>query len=139
MGNSVSVKRINFEDMQNVINDVNTIIINTMNSNNQDCLIEKTVSINEEIQILNNSLTKNKDITIVVYGMNASDESIVKKYNQLISLGFMNVYVYPGGLFEWLLLQDIYGDDTFKTTKKELDILKFKGQRIIGGQLMLRN
>ena len=139
MGNSVSVKKINFEDMQNVINDVNTIIINTMNSNNQDCLIEKTVSINEEIQILNNSLTKNKDITIVVYGMNASDESIVKKYNQLISLGFMNVYVYPGGLFEWLLLQDIYGDDTFKTTKKELDILKFKGQRIIGGQLMLRN
>jgi len=139
MGNSVSVKKINFEDMQNVINDINTIIINTMNSNNQDCLIEKTVSINEEIQILNNSLTKNKDITIVIYGMNASDESIVKKYNQLIGLGFMNVYVYPGGLFEWLLLQDIYGDDTFKTTKKELDILKFKGQQIIGGQLMLKN
>ena len=61
--------------------------------------------------------------------MNACDEGIVSKYNQLIKLGF-NVYVYPGGLFEWLLLQDIYGDDSFPTTKKEVDILQFKGERI---------
>jgi hypothetical protein len=65
---------------------------------------------------------------IVIYGMNSSDESIVAKYNQLNKLGFTNIYVYVGGLFEWLLLQDIYGDDMFKTTKKELDILKFKGK-----------
>ena len=38
----------------------------------------------------------------------------------------INVYVYPGGLFEWLLLQDIYGEDNFPTTLKELDILKYK-------------
>ena len=31
-----------------------------------------------------------------------------------------------GGIFEWLLLQDIYGDDQFKTTSRELDILKYK-------------
>ena len=43
-----------------------------------------------------------------------------------MSLGLTEVYVYPGGLFEWLLLQDIYGDDSFPTTKKELDILKYK-------------
>ena len=30
-------------------------------------------------------------------------------------------------MFEWLLLQDIYGDDEFPTTTKELDILKYKG------------
>ena len=43
-----------------------------------------------------------------------------------MSLGFYNVYLYNGGLFEWLLLQDIYGFDEFPTTKKELDILKYK-------------
>ena len=44
----------------------------------------------------------------------------------MIELGFEEVYLYPGGLFEWLCLQDIYSDDNFKTTMKELDILKFK-------------
>lgn len=137
MGNSISVKKINFEDMQNLINDKNTLIINTMSSEFQKCLIERTIPIEEEIKLINSLLNNNKEINIVVYGMNSSDESIVSKYNQLISLGFTNVYVYPGGLFEYLLLQDIYGDDIFKTTSKELDILKFKGKRIIGKQLML--
>lgn len=137
MGNNVSVKKINFEDMQILINDTNTLIINTMSSEFQKCLIERTIPIEEEIKLINSMLNKNKEINIVIYGMNASDESIVSKYNQLISLGFINVYVYPGGLLEWLLLQDIYGIENFKTTSKELDILKFKGKRIIGNQLML--
>ena len=29
-------------------------------------------------------------------------------------------------MFEWLCLQDIYSSDLFPTTKKELDILKYK-------------
>jgi len=29
-------------------------------------------------------------------------------------------------LFEWLLLQDIYGSEEFPTTSHELDILKYK-------------
>jgi hypothetical protein len=139
MGNTVSVKKINFEDMQNAINSENIIIINTLPADTQACLIKNTVDINNEIEILNNSLSNNKDITVVIYGINASDETIVNKYNQLLRLGLSNVYVYPGGLFEWLLLQDIYGDDVFQTSKKELDILKYKGKRIIGNQLMLTN
>lgn len=138
MGNNVSVKKINFEDMQNLINDTNALIINTMSSKFQKCLIERTIPIDEEIKIMNSLLNKNKETKIVIYGMNASDETIVSRYNQLISLGFTNVYVYPGGLFEWLLLQDIYGDEIFKTTCIEPDILKFKGNCIItGNQLML--
>ena len=31
--------------------------------------------------------------------MNAADDSIVRKYNQLTGLGLINVVVYPGGLF----------------------------------------
>jgi hypothetical protein len=52
-------------------------------------------------------------------------------------MGFVNVYLYPGGLFEWLLLQDIYGDDEFPTTIKELDILKYKPDNIINNFLLL--
>jgi hypothetical protein len=34
--------------------------------------------------------------------------------------------MYTGGLFEWMLLQDIYGDAEFPTTSRELDVLKFR-------------
>ena len=69
---------------------------------------------------------KNKNNYIVIYGKNSSDETIYKKYYQLTELGFTNVNIYLGGMFEWLLLQDIYGAEEFVTTKKELDILKYK-------------
>lgn len=136
MGNRSSVQKINFEDMQYAITDHDTIIINTMKSELQDCLIYRTVSIHNEVELLNQLLNTNTGTRIVIYGINASDETIVTKYNQLTSLGFYNVYVYPGGLLEWLLLQDIYGSDAFRTTKKELDILKYKGRRVFGVMLL---
>ena len=54
------------------------------------------------------------------------DNSTNNKYKQLTDFGFKNVFVYRGGLFEWLLLQDIYGEEQFKTTTKVIDILKYK-------------
>ena len=129
MGNMQAVRKINFEDMLIAISDSNTIIINTMSNDNQSCLIDKTVSYLRETELINSLLSSSRtNIKIIIYGMNSSDETIVGKYNQLNKLGFTNIYVYVGGLFEWLLLQDIYGDEMFKTTKKELDILKFKGK-----------
>ena len=77
-------------------------------------------------------------INIIVYGKNTSETSPYKKVEQLMGLGFYNVYLYPGGLFEWLCLQDIYGESNFPTTKKELDILKYKGKSIFNS-LMLEN
>lgn len=130
MGGSQSVIKINFEDMQAFIRESNIIIINTMPFNVQNCLILNTIQALDETNILNEMLKQNNKIKIVIYGMNSCDELIVSKYNQLIKLGFVNVYVYTGGLFEWLLLQDIYGPDSFPTTKKELDILQFKGERL---------
>ena len=44
----------------------------------------------------------------------------------MTTLGFQNIYLYVGGLFEWLMLQDIYGDKEFPTTSKQLDFLKYK-------------
>jgi len=128
MGNNLSINKINFEDMKHIQKNENSIIINTMEQHNKDSIIEGTISIKHEENILNNLISKgNVEAKIVIYGENSCDNKLIKKYNQLIKLGFVNVYIYMGGLFEWLLLQDIYGNDYFKTTTVEKDFLKYKG------------
>ena len=128
------IKKINFEDMQySIKNKERYILINTLPVEEQDCLIINTVSYHMEERIINELLNQYvlKDKIIIVYGRNANDDTVEKKYRQLISLGFIEVYIYMGGMFEWMLLQDIYGKDEFQTTAKVLDILKFKGKRTI--------
>ena len=58
--------------------------------------------------------------------MHHYDSTLLRKYQQLKNLGAALIYVYGGGMFEWLLLQDIYGNEQFSTSGKELDILKYK-------------
>ena len=77
--------------------------------------------------IIGELLKTNKSVNIIIYGKNSNDETIYTKYNQLKKLGFTNAKLYIGGLFEWLLLQDIYGDNEFPTTTYNLDILKYSG------------
>ena len=77
--------------------------------------------------------------TIDDYGRNTNDDRIINKYKQLMGLGFLNIFIYPGGLFEWLCLQDIYGFEQFPTTKRELDILKFKATPKISNLNLLTN
>lgn len=122
---TISFNLYNFEKVQNAIKN-NDIIINTLSDNEQDCLISGTTNIKDEVTILNECLKNKKDALIIVYGKNNNDNTVIIKYNQLIELGFNNVAIYLGGIFEWLLLQDIYGYDNFPTTIKELDILKYK-------------
>ena len=137
MGNTQSIQKINFQDIQTVIKTPALyLLINTLNENEQKCLITNTISIYQEEQIINKHLRTNKHIRIIIYGKNSNDENVYKKYEQLLSLGFYNVYVYTGGLFEWLLLQDIYGTDEFPTTHKDLDILKYKAKSILNIHLI---
>lgn len=128
MGNDISKCKINFEDMQNITNNSSDyIIINTLNENMQQCLIINTLRVSDEEEIINELLhNNNKDKKIVIYGKNNEDEKIYEKLSQLAKLGFTSIYIYSGGMFEWLLLQDIYGNDMFPTTCTELDILKYK-------------
>jgi len=128
MGNSVSINKLNYEDINILIKRNDCLIINTLSVNMQECLIINTVNVAEEEHYINESLKNNKYKTIIIYGKNCTDKSIYSKYNQLIELGFINVNIYVGGMFEWMLLQDIYGDEEFSTTSKELDILKFKSE-----------
>ena len=83
--------------------------------------------------------TKNFGINIILYGKNSNDELIERKTLQLQQLGFHNIFIYVGGMFEWLLLQDIYGEDVFPTTSKENDILKFKPIQILNVQYIKNN
>lgn len=139
MGNSQSTSiKINYEDVQYVIKNSEVhMLINTLGENEQNCLIINTVNFKNEEALINNFLkTGNKQVKIIIYGRNCNDEKIYTKYNQLTSLGFYNVYIYSGGLFEWLMLQDIYGSEEFPTTKKELDILKYKPNKVLNIQLL---
>ena len=132
MGNSTSVKKINFEDMQKIINDNNYILISTLPKDKQYCLILNTLNVDEEITVFNDILKNGENNkNIVIYGENSCDNSVLKKYNQLLQLGFNQIYVYVGGLFEWLLLQDIYGKDIFLTSNYESDIIKYKGRSLL--------
>ena len=127
MGNQQSIQRFNFEDIQTVINNKDRyIIINTLSISEQLCLIPNTIIFTEEENIINELISNRNNKSIIIYGKNGNDMSIYDKYEQLSKLGLINIYIYPGGIFEWLCLQDIYGEELFPTTKKELDILKYK-------------
>lgn len=132
MGNTQSIRKINFEDIQTAVKNPELyLIINTLPLNEQSCLVFNTMSAEQEEAIINKYMKENKSIRIIIYGRNCNDESVTKKYQQLLSIGFYNVFVYSGGMFEWLMLQDIYGSDLFPTNKKEYDLLKFKPPSIL--------
>ena len=135
---SALIKNINFEDMQFAINDPKkSLIINTLDAHQQGCLIAGTLNIDLEVEMLNVQLKNNIDARIIIYGMNSTDKTCLTKYEQLLKLGFYNVYIYVGGLFEWLLLQDIYGTELFPTTSVKVDLLKYKGRRHLNTHLTL--
>ena len=123
---SPTTKTIGFEDVITSIKH-NYVIINTLSVIEQTCLIYGTIPIEREESIMNEMIHKNDmNSRILLYGKNASDGSVYDKYKQLTNFGFRQVYIYTGGLFEWLLLQDIYGTSEFPTTTKCKDMLVYK-------------
>lgn len=126
MGASQSLQKVNYEDVQHACTGNDYIIINTLPATQQSCLIKKTVTSDHEEKLLNDLMRSALSTKIIIYGLNYNDNSIYEKYNYLHKCGFSSVYLYIGGLFEWLCLQDIYGEELFPTTKKELDILRYK-------------
>jgi hypothetical protein len=139
-----SSDRINFEDMQSVIGGTDRgvvsatyLIISTLKSEFLNCVISGTVPAAQEEARINDILSGNTvngdTITIIVYGLHATDETAYAKYEQLLKHGITRVCVYVGGMFEWLLLQDVYGADLFPTSgkKEAADIIKYRPQRSI--------
>ena len=73
MGGVNSIQKINYEDIQyfisnsSFVNNNSYLIINTLSHYKQDCLIKNTINCKEEESIINNLLTKNKNIYILLY------------------------------------------------------------------------
>ena len=126
MGSEISIPKVNFEDIKLCINNSHYLLINTLPNHEQKCLIYNTIEFQNDENIINNLINVNKSHPIILYGKNCNDDSVYKKYKQFSELGFTTISIYPGGMFEWLLLQDIYGNDEFPTTSKYLDILFYK-------------
>lgn len=130
MGNTQSLQKISFQDMIHCVERKYTIIT-VMKYDDNLCLIKGTVPIINEESIINEIYNKDLTTPIVIYGYHSCDENIIKKYIQLKELGFKNIYIYPGGMFEWLLLQDIYTDKYIKTNSKEMNLLKYRPPNLI--------
>jgi hypothetical protein len=132
-----------FEDIQDLLSQpqektqgpktANKTLINILPSAEQACLIKGTLSIDAEEKTINEWVKSRRavDQAIILYGKNSDDIGrLEKKRRDLRALGFHDVFVYPGGLFEWLLLQDIYGQELFPTTTQNPDILTFRPSRL---------
>ena len=95
MGNTTSTRKVNFEDVQYCIKHPQKyLLINTLETQNQGCLIQNTVTISKEEQIVNNYLKNKINVGIIVYDKNANAPNLMKKYDQLVGLGFINVFIY---------------------------------------------
>ena len=133
--NKKDYKCIGFEDIKKVINDIdNYVLINTLKNDNQDILIKNTLSIEKEESIINEIISNYKvpDKPVIIYGKNCCDLTVNKKFDQLVNLGLKDIYIYYGGLFEWLLLNEIYGNEEFPITNSiNIDLLMFRPVALI--------
>jgi hypothetical protein len=124
-------RHIGFADVKYAVQH-DCLLINTLLESLQGCLINNTVVAKDEEDTINELIDDDDmDRIIVLYGANAADSTVEKKWDDFKELGFRRVYIYSGGLFEWLLLQDIYGDSEFATTSKIADLLTFQPKKIL--------
>jgi len=98
------------------------------------CIQGTVDSIEKEEQLINNALESGKtgEMILFIYGKDCSDISPVKKAQQFIDLGFRNVYVYLGGIFEWVLLADLYGIEDFSVTGGNINEENISMRFVIG-------
>ena len=125
MGNTQH-KYAHYEDVQQLTND--GLLLNTLDIHKQHCLIQGTLNATDEEHVINQLMqsTHGKRTPIIIYGNNYLDTSVHTKYIQLTNAGFSNCKMYLGGMFEWLLLQEVYGSDLFVTTSATLDLLQYR-------------
>jgi hypothetical protein len=125
MGNTTSTCLVNYEKVQQA-RITRCLLIHTMEET-EKTLIQGSLTAEMELKSINELMSKNEfDTSIIVYGRNDHDyDGLMTKQKQLKSLGFRNVFIYLGGMFEWLLLQDVFGANLFPTTVAKVDLLRF--------------
>jgi hypothetical protein len=114
---------VGFHDVLHLISRISmgdsyTILLNTLPQNQQQYVIRGTIACEREVSYMNELIEGSVGLdkyTIILYGKHGTDETPLHKRRQLMNLGFTRVYVYVGGLFEWALLQEIYGTEQMPT------------------------
>ena len=125
MGVMYSLPSYNYHQLQDRMkNDI--ILINTLPLTRQECLIKGTLQAFIEVEYMNKLLKTNKNKEIIVYGIHHTDLTVITKYNQLKKLGFKNVHIYFGGMYEWLLLQEVFDTTNFQTDGNIKNIVDYK-------------
>ncbi len=125
-----SIDFANYSTIQNAIRSGKTII-HIMNVSDETILIKGTLPANKEVEQINNWILNNAfENEIYIYGYsNADFNKLLQRQKQLLGLGFKHVYIYFGGMFEWLLLRDVFGETEFQldgvVTGAVVDILKY--------------
>jgi hypothetical protein len=119
MGNATSrvlpvVERAVFDDL----NDSRYLVISVLSETEQDVLIQGTVACGNEVAEVEKAIQAKR--VIIIYGRNNHDDRVWLKYAQLKKLGG-KAKVYIGGLFEWILLQELYGNERFPLTSAKFD------------------
>lgn len=141
--------KIGADDLLSLLEEKNTILLNTLPSNEQDYLISNTILIEIEEFIINNLLRDKKKTRIIIYGKNHTDPTVIIKYKQLIKLGYDGrlLYMYLGGLFEWSCLQkindreedmDICLDKKYATTSPCNNIFLYQPKSVITHNLITK-
>jgi rhodanese-related sulfurtransferase len=126
-------RRVGFDDVLLAIQHPETyMLINTLPAHQQSCLIQQTTPVAEEEVRMNQLMSSDKHHRqmVIVYGKNGSDVTVDRKCQQLSSLGFREVFVYSGGMLEWMLLQDVFGYAEFPTTSRSGDIFQFQADSV---------
>ena len=119
---------VSFDELKEITSQPNSILISTLPETMQECLISGTIPCGKEEYTINRIVEekRKREWSIIIYGRNCLDVTPIKKQKQLLEMGFARIHVYVGGLFEWLLLQEVYGDDNFSTTQKNpTNILRY--------------
>lgn len=113
-----------------------SVLIHTMKIEDEQYLISKTLTASQEEDKINLWIAEhNFEQHIILYGYSHVDMTdLIQKKQKLRAYGFTNVFIYLGGMFEWLLLRDVYGEIEFPVTgltKKSdfIDIMKY-GKKI---------
>jgi len=129
MGNKLP-KGISFEDVIKAIqNPAKYVILNTLTDKEQNILILNTIPSTEEEEIMNTLISNGSfmEKIFIIYGKNSTEmDKLQALYKKLQGLGIYDIEIYYGGLFEWVLLQEIYGEKEFPTTNKVKDILQYR-------------
>ena len=124
MGSQHSIPLASYEEIIKYRS--SSVIINTLPPTQQVSLIQGTLVAEQEETALNSLIESGRlNQRIIIYGRNCTDRTPYRKLEQLLGLGFTRVAIYPGGMLEWLLLQDAYGKKGFETTGVVDDILRF--------------